>query len=304
MARSEFRKRWGRVFNRWIGHPLSGVLTWVGLGLMRALPVDVASGLGGGVARSIGPLLPVSRRSTRNLKRCFPEMSTAERAVIVRDSWENLGRVAGEYAHLDKFDASGNNPRVEVIGREHVEALRDDGLPGIFFSAHLANWEMVSMVGTAAGLPLTRVYRRMNAPMAERLLRRGASPVLGELVPKGRKGAIRLNQALKDGGHLGIMVDQKLNEGIEIPFLGHPAMTAPALASFALKYRCPVVPIRAERLGGAHFRVIVDPPLELPDTGDREADIRALMTQVNDIVGGWVRAKPGQWLWLHRRWRD
>jgi KDO2-lipid IV(A) lauroyltransferase len=96
----------------------------------------------------------------------------------------------------------------------------------------------------------------------------------------------------------------KMNDGIAIPFFGRDAMTAPAIAQLALRFNCPIVPFRAERLGGAHFRLTVYPPLELPRTGNREADIRALMVQINTLLEQWVRARPEQWLWLHRRWPD
>ena len=294
----------GRTFKRWVLRPITGAAVWPLYWFLRLLPLDPASWLGGAVAHTIGPWLSVSRRAADNLRRCFPEKDEAEITEILAEVWDNLGRVAGEYAHLDEFDVSGNDPRVELVGLEHLEAVRDDGAPGIFFSAHLANWEILSLGATAHGLPLTRIYREMNSPLAEKLLRRGVSPVAGDLVPKGRVGAMALNRAMKADGHIALMVDQKLNEGIELPFFGRPAMTAPALASFALKYRCPVVPTRVERLGGARFRATIYPPMELPDSGDREADTRVLMTQVNQIVEDWVRERPGQWFWLHRRWRD
>ncbi|MFT9091447.1 MAG: lysophospholipid acyltransferase family protein, partial [Gluconacetobacter sp.] len=82
----------------------------------------------------------------------------------------------------------------------------------------------------------------------------------------------------------------------------HPAMTAPALAAMALRYRGPGIPGYVERLGPARLRIHVEPPLALPDSGDRQADILALTQAVNDRLERWVRARPGTWLWLHRRW--
>ena len=101
-----------------------------------------------------------------------------------------------------------------------------------------------------------------------------------------------------------MLVDQKMNDGIAVPFLGQAAMTAPALAVFALKYRCPVVPARVTRLGGARFRITFEPPLPVPDSGDHHADVRTMMTRVNAIIERWIRAAPEQWLWLHNRWPD
>jgi KDO2-lipid IV(A) lauroyltransferase len=104
------------------------------------------------------------------------------------------------------------------------------------------------------------------------------------------------------GGRLGMLVDQKLNDGIEARLFGLRAMTAPAPAALALRTRCAVVCAHVERLGPARLRVIVERPLALPDTGDRSADIAALTQQINDVLECWIRARPESWLWLHRRW--
>ena len=114
----------------------------------------------------------------------------------------------------------------------------------------------------------------------------------------------QLIKALRRGEHLGMLVDQKLNEGIPVPFFGRDAMTAPALAQLARRFACPVAPVRVERLEGAHFRLTVYPPLTLAESGDREADTAAAMGQVNAIIEGWIRDRPEQWLWLHRRWPE
>ena len=100
-----------------------------------------------------------------------------------------------------------------------------------------------------------------------------------------------------------MLVDQKMNDGIPVPFFGREAMTAPAIAQFAIRLGAVLVPVRTERLNGARFRITVYPPLEIPATGDRAADEHALMIRINAIVEDWVRDRPEQWLWLHRRCR-
>jgi Kdo2-lipid IVA lauroyltransferase/acyltransferase len=81
-------------------------------------------------------------------------------------------------------------------------------------------------------------------------------------------------------------------------------MTAPALAVLALRFDCDVLSLRVERLDGARFRVTVFPPLPLPRSGDRHADAAALMARVNATLEAWIRDRPEQWLWVHRRWPD
>lgn len=271
---------------------------------MRVLPINMASGLGGWLGRILGPHLSVSSRAVRNLTDAFPEKSKAEIAAIVRAMWDNLGRVAAEYPHLSEINVYDPGGRVEVTGAEYVDLLRDDGDAGIFFSGHIANWEIVSLGATQRDLPLDRVYREANNRLVEWLYQHGRAAVEGALIPKGAAGARVLLRSLKDKRHLAMLVDQKMNDGIPVPFFGRDAMTAPALAELALRYDCPVVPARVVRLKGARFQLKIFPPLELIRTGDHKADVAANMAQVNALLEQWIRETPEQWLWLHNRWPD
>jgi KDO2-lipid IV(A) lauroyltransferase len=101
-----------------------------------------------------------------------------------------------------------------------------------------------------------------------------------------------------------MLVDQKMNDGIPVPFFGRDAMTAPALAAFALKFRCPVVPAHVIREKGARFRIVFQPPLEIFNSHDQHADILSTMTEVNRLIEEWVSQHPHQWMWLHKRWPE
>ena len=100
------------------------------------------------------------------------------------------------------------------------------------------------------------------------------------------------------------MADQKLNEGVPVPFFGRDAMTAPAIAELALRHAAPLVPVRVSREPRARFRVHLFEPVEVARTGDRDADTRAVLTAINETLEGWIREKPDHWLWIHRRWPD
>lgn len=270
------------------------------LAVVRALPVDAASGLGGGLARTIGPRLKVSEVARRNLARAFPEKSAADIEAIVREVWDNLGRVAGEFPHVDYLIDN----RVEVVGLEHVHRLRDDGRCGLFVASHFGNWELAGALAGREGFDLTVVYRAANNPWVEDLYRECRAKAGSKQIRKGSEGAREILAVLKAGGHIGMLVDQKMNDGIAVPFFGREAMTAPAAARFALKFRCPLVVFRVERLKGANFRITMLPPMDLPDTGDIHADTLTVMTRINAQIERWVRERPGQWLWLHKRWPD
>ena len=270
---------------------------------MRALPIDAASALGGALARQIGPRLGISKRARRNLSCALPELSAHEIELVLRGMWDNLGRVAAEYPHLRRVRIFPSDGRVETSGIEHLDRAIAAGRRVIIFGGHLGNWEIAARAAGQYGIDVAQIYRAANNPLVDRLITRFRGTG-SELIPKGAIASRRALAALRRGGHLTLLVDQKLNDGIAVPFFGRPAMTAPALALLALHFNCAVLPARVERLRGAHFRLTIDPPLPLPSSGERAADVAALMEAVNRTLEGWIRERPEQWFWLHSRWPD
>jgi len=109
-------------------------------------------------------------------------------------------------------------------------------------------------------------------------------------------------RAIGDGKHVLMLLDQRLTNGVVVPFFGRPAATPAAAASLAIRRGLPFQPYRLERLEGARFRLTIPPPMDMPDSGDRDADVVELMTRFNAMVESWIRERPEQWLWQHRRW--
>ena len=287
------------------GDRLTAAALTAAIRLARSLSPTAASNLGGLVARSIGPLLPVSRVAAANLECAFPEMDAGARRRVLVGVWDNLGRTAAELPHIGALQRTAAGPGWECEDDSELRALRARGGPAILFSGHLANWEIGLPVAAALGLTVSWFYRAASNKLADAAIQDMRRTGMGADVPMFAKGAARAREALahlRRGGMLGMLVDQKLNEGIAVPFFGRPAMTTPALAQFALRFRCPVIPIHPVRLGPARFRIVCEPPMTLPDTGDRAADIHALTAAANATLERWIREQPECWLWLHRRW--
>jgi KDO2-lipid IV(A) lauroyltransferase len=299
---------------------------WAALGLFKILPRRAAASFGAAMARGIGPLLPMTRAARRNLELCFPEKSPAERAALLRAMWDNLGRIAGEFTHrralwdpslmtvaerygFDRLRAAAaagervtlDAERIQIVGAEQFRMMLDSKRPALMFTAHMGNWEVMPWTAARMGLKFAVIYRRPNNPLIARLIegRRGG---LVEFLPKGMQGAFGAARVMEKGGHLAMLVDVKENKGIPLPFFGRPAMTGTAIATLALRYDALLVGVYTERLGPHRMRITMEPPLDMPRTGDAEADTRAIMTAINARVETWVRARPDQWLWLHKRW--
>ncbi len=285
-------------------HRMEALLVKAAFGLLGRLPPARAARLAGGIARAIGPLLPVSRVARTNLRLAMPEQDRTARRRIVRGLWWNLGCTVAEMPHLSEFRASGTAASYDITGTETLRWLTAKGGPAIFFSGHIGNWELLAPCAAAHGVRLAVLYRAADNPAVDELTARFRRLAMGgnlTMLPKGASGARGAIAHLARGGFIAMLADQKMNDGIEVPLFGHPAMTAPAVAALALRFRCPVIPAHTERLGPARIRVIVEPPLELPDSGDRGADIAALTRAVNACLERWIRARPEGWLWLHRR---
>ena len=272
------------------------------MAVFACLPVDLASTIGGFLGRSIGPRLRASRVARRNLSRALPDNSEAENERILCAMWDNLGRAAAEYPHLRRICAEDAG-RVEIVNGEAIAGLLATRRPSLLFGGHFANWEVgPTTVHRIMGSALLSIYRAANNPWVDWLQRRGLRT--RQAVAKGAQGGRELIRHLRRGGHVAMLVDQKLNDGIAVPFFGRDAMTAPATARLAQQFDCPIVPVRVERLDGARFRFTVEPSFTVADSGNAAADVQAAMARVNAVIEAWVRARPEQWLWLHRRWPD
>jgi KDO2-lipid IV(A) lauroyltransferase len=273
------------------------------IGFFRLFGVDRASAIGGWIGRKLVAPTRLSRRALSNLTAAFPEKSEPEIAAILREMWDNLGRVMAEYAHLDEIHSTGANPRIEVENKNYFDDALAKGKGVILLSAHFANWEVMPSLARDNAVPGGTVVRPTNNPYVNRWLDRlRARNGLAELISKGAQGTRRIFTILRKGEVVLLLADQRASEGILVPFFGRDAQTTPAPAALALKLGCVLVPTSNRRLDGARFCVRLHPPLPLPETGDPDQDLIALTSAINNFIEERVRERPGQWLWIHRRW--
>ncbi|MEL7033902.1 MAG: lysophospholipid acyltransferase family protein [Pseudomonadota bacterium] len=268
---------------------------------MKALGPDRASNFLGWLMKTIAPLFSQNKTVKRNLQLAFPEMSDDEREEIAKQSWESVGRTAGELPHLPKIDPYDGD-RVEVVGAEHLDAIEASEKGAIIATGHFANWEIMAAAICRRPVDCLITYRALNNPHIDRKLNKLRHDYgIGVLTPKGL-GTRELMRALSQGRSAALMNDQKFNQGLAIPFFGHIAMTAPGPSRLALKYDVPIINISTRRTGPARFKVTVHAPYYPEKTGNDEADLKACVTRITAFVEDEVRANPGQWFWQHRRW--
>lgn len=291
------------------GDKAAGAL-FVGLiKLLRLANPDTLANIGARVMRSIGPLLPENKIGRANLTAAFPEKSRDEIERILRGAWDNLGRSGAEFAQLDRlwnYDPQDPNSGRLQIAQADVDRfleIANDGKPALIFAAHLANWELPAICAATYDLDSAVLYRRPNITAIDKWLRETRSASMGELIATGLDAPVKIADALKRGAHVGMLVDQYYVRGVEVTFFGQRTRANPLLARLAQHFDCPIHGVRIVRLPNNRFSAeLTDEIVPVRDAQGR-IDIAATTQIVTNVVEGWIREHPEQWLWLHRRWR-
>lgn len=174
----------------------------------------------------------------------------------------------------------------------------------IVVSLHSANWELVAVGALRVGLRLAGIYRAIKNPFVDAYVRRPREPLYpAALLPKSRDTSRRLIKLMREGVTVAMMSDLREAGGVEVPFFGRPATSTifPALISVA--YKLPILAVRSLRLPLSHFQFdwrVLEP---IRNGTSREENVKATTALVQNCFESWVRERPGEWLWLHRRWR-
>ena len=271
---------------------------------LRLLSVDNSASLCSFIARKIGPYLRVTQTARKNLKRVYGDDIDIESTI--NDLWDNYGRYIGEFPFINSLDSAELDKRVKVIGLEKVEAFQKMNQPFMLFLGHQANWDFVIRKINDIYPKFGIAYRAANNPYVDKkILKERANDTSITMIAKGPSGAKSIIRAIKSGASIAMLVDQKMNNGIEVPFFGFPAMTAVALARLSLQYKYPIVPLQIVRIGkSSNFELILHDPLEPSITQDNEKDCYNIMLEVNKTLEQWIREKPEQWFWFHNRWKN
>ncbi|MEX6504937.1 lipid A biosynthesis lauroyl acyltransferase [Jiella sp. M17.18] len=276
------------------------------LRLVRRLPARAGLAAADRAARLLGPLTDRHRLAKDNLAHAFPEKDAAWVERTARENWGQMGRIAAEFVYLDDlFDFDPERPgegRVEVEGIETFVELRDRKGPFIFFTGHLGCFELLPIGAAAFGLEFTALFRQPNNRYIAKEVQSARRTASGHLVPSKAGAAWTLAGILQRGGAVGMLVDQKFKKGVETTFFGRPCMTNPLLPKLARQFDAEVYPARSIRLPNGRYRLELQKRLDLPRNAAGEIDVAASCQCLNDVVEGWVREYPEQWMWFHDRW--
>ncbi len=271
---------------------------------VRALPRRWGAALGSG----LGWLFhrwDHRRRSTAldNVRAALPGRTDDEYRAIVAGAFAGVGRHVVELLRFDAMRVEDLMPLVEIEGAEHVERAAAAGRGAIFFTGHFGFWELHVVAHAVRFEPILMVARTLDNPLLEAMIARVRTRFGTRVAP--RQGAVRrLLRGLRERRPVGMMVDQHLQDrsAVRVRFLGRPAAATSALAALALRTGAPVIPVFTLPRRGQRYRVVYEPPVEMPDS--RRADAVQVLTQrCADVLEARVRRRPELYLWMHRRWR-
>lgn len=286
-----------------------GAIAVAALRITRRFDPDRTADAFAALTRAMGPWLPEHRIGRANLVAAFPEKSPAEIETTLTGVWDNLGRVAAEFAHLDHiWTLDPEHPeagRIELASGtvEKFAALHDDGKGALIFASHLANWELPALAGPAYGLESAVLFRRPNIAAVDRAVQDIRAVNMGAMIATTHDAPLRLAQALQHGVHVGMLVDQYFGRGVDVTFFGRTTKANPLLARLARQVEVPIHGVRIVRLPGHRFRAELSDEVKPVRDAEGRIDVAATMQAITTVIEGWVREHPEQWLWLHRRWR-
>ena len=267
----------------------------------RILGFKISSFITGKIFRIFGFFSKRTPVAIDNIGKVIKGIKDKERKQIIFRMWENFGRVIGEYPNLDKIRVI-NNERIKIINIKNLLNPLKNNKNCLFFSAHIGNWELTSHALTENGFNINFIYRAPNNKYVDDLLRRIRINYGVGLIKKGPEGARECIKVLsKNGGNIGMLIDQKMNDGILTKFFNKDVMTAAAIAKFALKFKCPIIPAFCIREYGTNFRIEYLEPITYGKIKSLSSEEK-IMNYLNKIVEKWIKKYPDQWIWIHNRW--
>jgi KDO2-lipid IV(A) lauroyltransferase len=267
------------------------------IGTMLVLPYRWRVPLAGWLFRQVGRLVGYRDRAEENLTYIFPDMPAPERRRIARAVLDNFGRVLIEnYGTADQL-ARAHRWQPEGAGFARAEEARAAGLPILLVSGHFGNYQAVRAALNVRGYAVGGLYRAMNNPYLNDHYVTSVAGIGGPVYPRDRRGLAGFVKTLRQGGQTAMLIDQYFADGVQLDFMGQPAPTSLSAAEMALKYDALLIPAYAERSeNGLDFTITLEEPIV-------HSDPRRMTQALNHSLAARVQARPGQWFWVHRRWK-
>ena len=269
--------------------------------IYKLLGLKYSSILSGRIFMILGPLFRSNQISLSNLSRAFPEMSEKNKKEIIKDMWNNYGKIFAEYVFLKNFRLTENfSKNVIIENQNELKLIKESAKPVIFISGHFNNFELMAMHIEKSGIDLAAIYRPLNNkflnPIMEHLRKKY---ICKKQIKKGISGTKEILKNFKNGTSIALMIDQRVSEGVLSNFFNQKALTTTIPAQFVKKFNAKIVPVYIERIKNNKFKIHVQKSIEFSDSESLES----ITLSLNKILEKMITKNPNQWIWTHNRWK-
>ncbi|CAO6128468.1 HtrB Lauroyl/myristoyl acyltransferase [Candidatus Pelagibacterales bacterium] len=273
--------------------------------IFKIIGLKLSSELGEIIGKYFGPLFRKKTIAKKNILIAFPDLNENSINEIVERMWKNIGRIFGEYIHINKFSIMDlKKIKIGFTNKNNFEILKKNNKPVVFFSGHFANFELMAKCLQELGFNIGAIYRPLNNiflnPIMEFIRKKYICPIQ---IEKGSNGTKKLIKHISTNNPLALMIDQRLSSSIRVPFFNQPATTTTTPAQLAIKYDALLVPVFLKRLEKTNFEFFIEEPLIINRTNDYDKDIFNITQSMNKKIEEFIKRDPAHWLWSHDRWK-
>jgi KDO2-lipid IV(A) lauroyltransferase len=273
--------------------------------LFKIIGLKLSSDLGEIIGKYFGPLFRKKTIAKKNILIAFPDLNEKSINEMIERMWKNIGRIFGEYIHINKFSViDQKKKKIVFTNKNNIEILNKNNKPIVFFSGHFANFELMAKCLQELGFNIGAIYRPLNNiflnPIMEFIRKKYICPIQ---IEKGSNGTKKLIKHISTNSPLALMIDQRLSSSIRVPFFNQPASTTTTPAQLAIKYDALLIPVFLKRLEKTNFEFFIEEPLIINRTSDYDKDIFNITQIMNKKIEEFIKKDPAHWLWSHDRWK-
>ena len=273
--------------------------------IFKIIDLKLSSKLGEIIGKYFGFLFRKKIVVKKNILIAFPNIDETSINQIIDGMWKNIGRIFGEYVHINKFSLLDEKKnKIIFINKNNLQILMNDNKPIIFFSGHFANFELMAKCLRELEFNIGAIYRPLNNiflnPIMEFIRKKYICPIQ---IEKGSAGTKKLIKHISANNPLALMVDQRLSSSIRVPFFNRPATTTTTPAQLAIKYDALLVPVFLKRFKETNYEFFIEQPLVIKKTNNYDKDIFNITEVMNKKLEEFIKIDPASWLWSHDRWK-
>ena len=260
----------------------------------------LSSLIGGIIGKSIGPFFRSKKIIIDNFKIAKIDENNNNYNNIIKNMWENYGRIFSEYPHLINFKNNKLSKYLMIEGAEYLEEIKIKKKPVVFISGHFSNFELMAMQLENSGIDIAAIYRPLNNTFLNSTMEKiRINHICKNQIPKGKSGSRKILEFIKKGTSIALMIDQRVSEGVKVNFFNRPAYTTSIPAQLSKKFECEIVPVYIERIENYFFNISINKPLKFEKTDS----IEKITEKLNNILESMISKNPNQWIWTHNRWK-